>query len=93
MGEHTFNHRQTKIEARELNTLMDEEKDEAIYQEVVQGLNLSSLNTDAIVVTVTNATVFLRGLIDDFDDFIKIEEFVAHVLGVLDIKNELQLRV
>lgn len=66
------------------------ENDEAIHQSIVQGLTKSSLNTSKIDVTVLNGMVFLRGQVDSFDDFIKIEEFVGHVDGVVEIRNELQ---
>ncbi|GEM_PF-7013825 len=99
MGQHTLRDESRWKDRTQRNmaphgyiSLLDEEKDEAIYQDIIQGLYKSSLNTDDVIVTVTNANIYLRGLIDSFDDFIKIEEFITHVAGVKEIKNELQVR-
>lgn len=87
-----FNKHNPEWRPSDLNQFEDSQKDEAIHQAVVEGLYKSSLNTESIRVTVTQGQVYLRGLIDNFDDFIKIEEFIIHIKGVQGIQNELQVR-
>lgn len=68
------------------------EEDERVYQEIIEGFNKSALNSDHVNVNVGAGVVHLRGIVDDFEDAIKFEEFVGHIKGVKDIKNELQVK-
>ena len=75
-----------------LSPVNDEDQDSILYQEIIEGLNRSTFDTSHILVNVQAGNVFLRGAVEDFEDSIKIEEFVGSLSGVNEIRNELQVK-
>jgi len=64
----------------------DGSEDYRIYQDIILGLYRSVINTDHLVISVNQGTVFLSGELETHQAREKILGFVAQIRGVNDVK-------